>query len=420
MISLNYMSETLTRNYETRTAPSRETSQRIGQAIKNQAERQTPAAAPVLRTLRIKDFDREAFRKVYPKSEIEADQAFVDKTTANLKQLDDRLPEGERMIKQRAKKAAEKFERFCLYGIQSNAWLGNTRKADGTLPFTTESALATQYDDYSHRIDVFTSLLIPKPAAEPGEKPTTSRLTIGFDATTGGGRKDIIGKLTRCQNDPRAELPFGFSQIKYGAKGKTAARMELVPRYTIGVTMPEVSGLEEMANFIRTPDNKILDVKFNAAQSATTRFIMLSEMRAQNDLYQAMLPDELNTKQLLSAKRKLDKMEEILSDAMDQCGEFLVKHNLMFTRYKGLDLSYQRSPEERESLRQLVEGVLIDKSHRDFLERQRGDSATSSTERDGTYAQIMNCCHELTEAARAGKLDSQRVVGPHNKSLYAD
>lgn len=373
--------------------------------------------ASVLRVMNISMFDREEYREKYPKAEITADEQYVNRARQAIRETNVMMPEQERLRAERNMEIAKSLERLCLFGIQSNAWLGNVRQADGSLPFTTQSAMATEYDDSLHRVDMFTSILIPKAPTNPGERATNVRLTIGFDATTSQSRKTVLEKLTRCQNDQKAKLPFGFTQIKYGIRGKSPDRYDLVPHYTIGLSQTEVSTLEGMAIKKKLPGTqKVTDIRFNAAQAAVTRFTILSEMRAQNDLYMVMLPDELDTKQLKTAKRMLGRMEEILDTAMDECGAFLVKNNLMFKKYSELDLSKERSPDERQSLRNLVEGILNERSRENFSDERRGRPEDLG-ERTSTYAQIMDCCQELTESAKEGKLDKYRVVGAHTRGF---
>lgn len=368
--------------------------------------------------LNINRFDTPALAAYYPPKEINADRAYVKHNQEIYKSKDE---DGEDAA---AKAQAKQFEMMFLYGVQRNAWLGNTLNVFGQPPFTTDTSATTEYDDYMHRIDAFTTLTFANAQSNEVQQASIVRAVMGFDATISGNRETIMRKLTCCNNDKSAQLPFGFSQIKYYVNGRTASKQLLVPRYVIGISGQRVQDLQEMAHFERQ-DGKITDIRFNYGQSAMTRFMVLSEIRSQNELYKAMLPDVLDTPLLKKADMSLSIITEQLNSALDQCVDRLSRIKWIMGDFK-LTPQDAHTPEERKVLREYVQQRIMDHLRKEYDEtreaktrRRNGGYLPANFKLDpnfsDTYVQIMECTEKLTAAAKDGKLDKHRTVSTHNK-----
>lgn len=376
------------------------------------------ALRPIPPTLNLNSFDKPALAAYYPPQEINADRGYIRRCQERYR---DRDEDGEGIPSQAR---AKQFEMMFLYGVQRNAWLGNTLNVFGQPPFTTDTSATTEYDDYKHRIDAFTTLTFAK--AQPNEtyQASSVRAVMGFDATISGNRKVITEKLTRCSNDRQTPLPFGFSQIKYYVNNRSVSRQLLVPRYVIGISGQRVQDLQEMAR-VERQNGKITDMRFNTGQSAMTRFMVLSEIRAQNELYKAMLPDQLDTPMLKKAGMSLDVISQQLNGALDQCIDRLARLKWVMGDAK-LTPQTAQTPEEREELRQYVQQRVMDYWRREFTEgeeekarRRNGGFLPSDFQPNpafsDTYVQIMQCTQRLTDAAKQGKLNSHRKVMAHTE-----
>lgn len=376
------------------------------------------ALRPIPPTLNLNSFDKPALAAYYPPQEINADRNYIRHCQERYR---DRDEDGEDTP---SKTRAKQFEMMFLYGVQRNAWLGNTLNIFGQPPFTTDTSATTEYDDYRHRIDAFTTLTFAKAQPNAEHQASSIRAVMGFDATISGNRKVITEKLTRCSNDKQTPLPFGFSQIKYYVNNRSASRQLLVPRYVIGISGQRVQDLQEMAR-IERQNGKITDMRFNTGQSAMTRFMVLSEIRAQNELYKTMLPDQLDTPMLKKAAISLDVISEQLNGALDQCVDRLARLKWVMGDSK-LSPQTAQTPEQRAELRQYVEQRVMDHWRQEFIEgeeekarRRNGgflppDFQPSPAFSD-TYVQIMQCTQRLTDAAKKGKLNTHRKVMAHTE-----
>ncbi len=312
------------------------------------------------------------------------------------------------------------FEKDVVRGIQVGRWLGNLPDQNGALPFTTRTYETTDFDDIVSRIDVFTTLKFREPL-ETDTGLEITQLPLGFDVTTNGTRQRVEEKLTKHYSH-NAELPFGFSKLTYYTDGKQKGPLELVPRYVIGVGAGDMGAIQRSLQ--GTAPN------LNAARVLETRFKILAEIRAENELYEAMLPDgayESDDIRLRRAAGYIEATDAQLNRALDLCAQAMVEHKaLPPTIREQLD---DIPPQHRGKRRKLIEDYLLQKSHEDYLENQRQIHARLGTyynqaddPADHPFVQIINSAHRLTAAAQDddSPLQQRRKITTHNQPFYLD
>lgn len=304
------------------------------------------------------------------------------------------------------------FEKLFIKGLQAGRWLGNTVNTAEHPTFGTRTYEATRYDDILHRIDAFTTLKLAEPF-ETSIGTTVKNLPLGFDVTTDGRRQIIEDKLTRQYNNS-AQLPFGFSQVDYYTNGALKTSLAIIPRYVIGVSSDDVSGIRK-----RLRSGK--PVNMLSPKNLETRFKVLAEIRAQNELYDAMLPDDAydsEDSQIRRAVSYIETADDKLKTALQACAQEMVKQKVLPAEIMA---KIQEKPSRQ---RQIIEEYLISRGHDEHQElgrercRAQGEIYDAAADdADDTFAQIMLCTRRLSEAARQGKMDAYRTVMAHNKSI---
>lgn len=307
---------------------------------------------------------------------------------------------------------AKNFEKLFIRGVQLGRWLGNVTNTTEHPTFQTRTYETTPYDDILHRIDAFTTLKLAGPF-ETSIDTVVENLPLGFDVTTDGRRQTIEDKLTRHYNGS-VELPFGFSQIDYYTDGTLKTSLAMVPRYIIGVSGDEVSGFSKQLKNGQA-------VNMLSPRNLRTRFKVLTEIRAQNELYEAMLPDnayESEDQQIQRAISYIEAADDKLKTALQICTQEMIKQKVLPNE---VIAKIQEKPNHQ---RQIIEEYLIDRGHGDYQERMRGlcraqgkvYNATDD-DADDVFTQIIRCTRQLSEAARQGKLDDYRKIMAHNKPI---
>lgn len=307
---------------------------------------------------------------------------------------------------------AKNFEKLFIRGVQLGRWLGNVTNTTEHPTFQTRTYETTPYDDILHRIDAFTTLKLAEPF-ETSIDTVVENLPLGFDVTTDGRRQTIEDKLTRHYNGS-VELPFGFSQIDYYTDGTLKTSLTMVPRYIIGVSGDEVSGFSKQLKNGQA-------VNMLSPRNLRTRFKVLTEIRAQNELYEAMLPDdayESEDQQIQRAISYIETADDKLKTALQICTQEMIKQKVLPNE---VIAKIQEKPNHQ---RQIIEEYLINRGHSDYQERMRElcrvqgkvYNATDD-DADDVFAQIIHCTRQLSEAARQGKLDDCRKIMAHNKPI---
>ncbi len=381
------VAQTFERGEDSSKQLSREQYQKLGSDAMRQPEPE-PKSKKLLEQRPPTALTLETFAGVYPETKLRSDQRYVDR-------LDERFNRDPD-----SGKAAKAFEKLFIYGVQTGAWLGNLPDAAGHPPFITKTFESTKYDDYRHRVDSFTTIrFAEKIHTETG---TLKGLPLAFDVTINSSREKIMEKLTRCYNDD-AELPFGFTHLDYYTNGRTAGECEILPRYVIGVSSEEAKGVSEQL-LRRAPNGSSLPPRLLSPQNLHTRFKVLSEIRAQNVLFQAMLPDDAYESTDLKMRKAcayLEAADQQLNEALIVCANEMVRRKCLPPDV----IAKIEQGGKAQSVRKTIEDHLLATCHERFVENQRdfarrnGVSYVPSSEEDDTYVQILTCARELERAA---------------------
>lgn len=384
---------------------------------------------PIAQTLPLEMFDKPEFRSVYDEEEIQRDREYVEKTERRIQKK--RLRESGSTESTPLEELADDFEVMVLYGIQRNAWLGNTIDENGKIPFKTYTSGATRFDDLKHRVDAFTTVEMTDPVENEENESSLVRFHMGFDATLSGNRDTIDEKIMRCQNDETLKVPFGFTQIKYYANSENGAvgRVELVPRFTLAINKQLADELRKVMNTQLTEGKQLENIKFKPGQNNLARFMVLSEIRAQTQLYYAMLPEELwqdeppegkdeaqwlkDKEIVMEAEAQLSQIDEKITGAMDVCAKRLsADGNVYYTGKEFIGVStlteglYVKTARPKE-LRETIERNLIKQ-----LDKPDGVH-------NDPYVLMIQRCRELEKVAKDGKFDRYRNLSAHtHRRLY--
>ena len=319
-------------------------------------------------------------------------------------------------------RSAQKFERLFVSGLQIGRWLGNLPDEQGQVPFNTRSYEATPLDDISHRVDVFTTLRFTNPI-ETSSQIKVQQLPLAFDITLQDQRQQIVNKLTCCNNNTRLKLPFGFTQIRYYTDGHEKSSLFLVPRYVIGVSKNDIDEISQSSQPSQSRTQTTTpQPNLRSPASLTARFKVLSEIRAQNELLQAMLPDDAEESDDLSlrtAAAYIEAADEQFNHALQVCTQ-------MITNSKMLPKDVLARIQDRPTrTRSIIEEYLLGTSHEEYVDRGRAYSrrkgrAFDDDGKDDTFVQIMRCTRQLTSALYSGEhpeLEEHRTLTFHNKAF---
>lgn len=352
------------------------------------------------------DLEMADFADVYPTEKIASDQRYVQKF--------------EKHVSPEAKNAlapAQIFEQMFTQGVMLGNWLGNVGFADGRTfeKFAVEAHNTLPYDDIRNKIDTFTTLAFAEPIEDEDYGVSIDRMALGFDVTTNNSREKLLDKITRFYNGAQ-ELPFGFSKLDYYSDGSQHGALPMLPRYTIGLSATDVKAVAETARV--RPANDTVDFGLFSGQNLINRFKVLSEIRAENELYQAMLPDDMDTEIVQQANIQLYAVDQCLHEALNVCTRELVNRRCLPAPV----LAEVEAAEQKGrgmQARNIVEKYLLQRSQEIFDSESNERSAWGrETLGDGdTFVQIIQLCDELKDAAYAGKLDEFREVRAHNQGI---
>ncbi|MDO4611877.1 MAG: hypothetical protein Q4B29_00210, partial [Candidatus Saccharibacteria bacterium] len=175
--------------------------------------------------LNISSVPLSEFNDIYTESELKADRIYVENTRRKF---------GEKGSEQERKRLDKVFEEIFVSGVREGGWLGDwdqDRERGGVVKyFDVDARAGTEFEDYRHRVDAFSTLYFKEPVGDEYEGILLDRAILGFDATIGSFPYSIQDKFFRSYNDDK-ELPFGFSSIKYYCDNETHGKTDLVPRY---------------------------------------------------------------------------------------------------------------------------------------------------------------------------------------------
>ena len=256
------------------------------------------------------------FADVYPAQKLASDQRYVNNFQSRVADEKSELA------------PAQIFEQMFTNGVMLGNWLGNSRYEDGKVvqDFTVETHNTVPYDDIRNKVDAFTTLHFKEPIEDEEFGVRTDKVALGFDVTTNNSRRQLLDKLTRSYNGNQ-ELPFGFSHLDYYRDRDEHGPMEMLPRYTIGLSKSDVNAIAETAR-IRESDGTV-DFGLFSGKNLINRFKVLSEIRAENELYQAMLPDDMDSEMVQQANVQLYAVDQCLHDALEICTQELVNRQCL-------------------------------------------------------------------------------------------
>lgn len=303
-------------------------------------------------------------------------------------------------------KLSQQFETIFLDGIRLGNWLGSTTtRADHTIQqnFFLDARPAAKYDDYRHRADVIATLDFTEPIEDDyGE---LSQAVLAFDVTINSDPATIRDKLTRAYNDD-AELPFGFTHLDYYQSSDSRGTAPMVPRYVIGTSKYDLKNLQEISS---TDSNGHLHINRNSARALIDRFKVLSEIRAQNELFDAMLPDDWDDARVQKAASLIGAVDECLDRALKTSAELLLCSPALpeSVRQKARSGSAYRTIEEY-----LLKSTQAEYS--EWLEEQHRRGNFHYGPQD-TYVEIVTSARKLSKAALDGELEDHRQIRAHNQ-----
>ena len=350
----------------------------------------------------------QAFADVYPPEKIASDQRYVSKAERFLSKDE-----------QNNLATAQVFESLFNNGIVLGNWLGNVvfENDDVTENFSVDARSTLPYDDFRNRNDTFATLRFREPIEDEDFGTSTDEVVLGFDVTINNSRNKLLDKITRFYNGDQ-ELPFGFSHLEYYSNYKEHGNAPLVPRYTIGLSASDVNAVVETAH-TRERDGTV-DFGLFTGQNLINRFKVLSEIRAENELYQAMLPDDMDSEIVQQANIQLYAADQCLHDALDICTEELVNRKCLPAKVIA-DVEAAKQKGRNVQARNIVQKYLLQRS-REIFDSESKERVLRGKEQLGdgdTFVQIIQLCNELKDAAYAGELDEFRNVGIHNKGITA-
>lgn len=379
----------------------------LGQSTKPAPERVPGPMRPITSIyMKVEDFEG-----VYPESKLRRDERYVRDYRHDLGAYE------------YSEASSKQFEELFIRGVQVGRWLGNINRkrqeGEGAGGFVTQTFETADYDDIRHRVDAFTIMKFDKPVETDAEMSLRT-LPLGFDLTLSSDRTTILDKLTRSCND-NAVLPFGFTHIDYFTDGRRRMECPLLPRYVIGINEHEIFGLNR-----QTRENaRWQGAGLLTKQNLRTRFRILSEIRAQNELFEAMLPEDAYdnpSENIRIAQSYIEVADRELNHALVRCAHDMVQ-------YKALPEKVVTEIEENPlRTRSIIEDYLIWEGKKYYHKNRRaqmGDVADNPAYSD-TFVQIMTQVRRLTEAARNGGsgkfplIENLKAEQPRNKVIFGN
>ncbi len=353
------------------------------------------------------------FADIYPAGKIQSDIDYVER-------IQKRIEEEREKLEKEVGPDAKAFEKFFIAGIQRGRWLGNVANTDGENTFTTETHETTDFDDLRHRIDAFTTLHFAEPVETTAGN--INKLPMAFDVTLQDNREKIVDKLTRCSN-AKTPLPFGFSELTYYTDSGKKSAFNLLPRYVIGINGDEAKYIRETTHV--DPNTGVASFNALSPRTLITRFKVLTEIRAQNELFQIMLPEDIDESDDIrwrQASAYIEAADECLRQALRVCSNELVQRQCLPRAV--LDKIAARPA--AASPQPVIEEYLMQSAHEAFVDQKRERCRRTGErfvegESDDTFVAIVNCARQLRDAVMDDEPDgfyaSQGALKAHNRSF---
>lgn len=323
------------------------------------------------------------------------------------------------MAKSRKSPEAAQFEDIFIQGVNIGNWLGNlTTARHGGPEFDAFAMKAALLDDLSGKTDDVVELKFAEPI-EGEDGSSIASVKLAFDVTTTPQRKAIRDKLTKSCNSGRVDLPFGFTHLEYYENGDERGPVARLPRYTIGLSKYDIRDIWERSSVDTRYGGKIRQMP----PSPQTQFKVLTEIRAQNELFYAMLPEDADE----ALRLELEATDECLQGALTSCAQLMVKRGMLpravrdkiEAEHKRLAAAGARNVTTRD--RGIIEEYLLESSHAYFQvseqERARRTGEKPEADQDDPFVQIVTEARRLVTMAQKGELDEYRKPMPRNKGF---
>ncbi|MDO4611878.1 MAG: hypothetical protein Q4B29_00215, partial [Candidatus Saccharibacteria bacterium] len=192
--------------------------------------------------------------------------------------------------------------------------------------------------------------------------------------------------------------------------------------YIVGVSTTDA---EKIDNFLKNNGQHAKQKFMQEEIGLTTRFKVLSEIRAQNNLYQSMLPDDYSNDPITKqAEAIIYAVDDILNDARKICIEQMIRRKALeapadFKSKRNSGSIFKEGPTFEELkgywTPSRVQNWLIEKSLAKQKEEKGGDPKVEDS-RD-TFVQIISSCQKFHKLATDGELDEFRKTMKHNIEL---
>lgn len=310
------------------------------------------------------------------------------------------LERAEKRRRQGKRPEADLLETIFIDGVNVGGWLGDVTGDDNA--YKIQAQPTAWYDDFSHRLDVAVELTLRKPVHSHDGHYTLKHVTIGVDTTLGGDPTFIREKLTWHYNDS-VRLPFGFSHLDYYAHGQRRDVRAMLPRYVIGLNVHEVRAIWDE---VRLGDG----FRPDSAISLQTRFKVLAEIRRQNLLYFAMLPEGHIGKTTRMAALQIEAVDECLNAALRDCTRQIVSQQVLPQEI--FAATQPGSGGRRLTERDAVEKFLIKDN------RNRYFNIDPFTQIIGESRRLLKALYApLENNALRRALEERRAVMEHNRPL---
>lgn len=190
----------------------------------------------------------------------------------------------------------------------------------------------------------------------------------------------------------------------------------MLPRYTIGLSAYDINTIVESAH-IRQSDGMV-DFGLFTGNNLLNRFKVLSEIRAENELYQAMLPDNMDSPMVQQANVQLFAVDQCLHGALEICTKELIHRKCLPQPVMEKIAAAERAGRGLQA-RKIIQRYLLVRSQEifDSESKARAKRQKLTLGDNDTFVQIIELCDELKSAAYAGDLDEFRTVSEHNHGI---
>ena len=337
---------------------------------------------------------------------------------------------------------AESLERIAANGFEDDLWLGNVPNKDHQTPFDVDPVYsaclpedeAITYDDVVNRIDY---------AVMIQSKKDEKSVTIGFDITTNSNIDSIKDKLLRSSNNGQKELPFGFSSIDYPyyPNGQMLSEIAYVPRYCIAMDIDDkyVKDYDyaQQQSYLEPTNEKLIRIIENNKRSLKrkndkARFLVLSEVYEQNELYLSMLPvkDGRNNRIIELAEERLKTVKAKIWTALQRASvecpiAISAAGSIDPTQQTEKDQTIIKSLDRRKAINEKIKQLVQERGTTGKRTQEEKDLQLERYElvkrcimdEDKCYATLITEANELKKQSNAGTIDYLKQIQPRNKKL---